>query len=218
MNVISALIFGLIIGWVIEWLIDWFYWRRKGKAHRLELAAEREKIDRLNAELAESQRGQSKSDRQMKELKVQLAEAELARSQLDAQVAGNQELYDRLADAEAQNQKLKNQLADHDRDREELAASQSQIAQLRSKLAQYYKSPTKKAESLEEIHGIGASFAQRLNDAGVYSYADLAQLSPDRVREIVAAKKWHRINPEAWIAEAKQRVAEADQAAKGGRS
>ena len=67
MNIISALILGLIIGWVIEWLIDWFYWRRRSKAHQKQLAAEREKIDRLNAELAQAQRSQSNTQQEMKE-------------------------------------------------------------------------------------------------------------------------------------------------------
>jgi predicted flap endonuclease-1-like 5' DNA nuclease len=63
-----------------------------------------------------------------------------------------------------------------------------------------------KADRLVDINGIGPVFAKRLNEAGISSFAQLAATAPDRLREIVAAKDWQKIDPEAWIAEARQRA------------
>ncbi|MEZ4518422.1 MAG: hypothetical protein R3C44_16910 [Chloroflexota bacterium] len=44
---------------------------------------------------------------------------------------------------------------------------------------QPYDGPT---DNLEQILGIGPTYAQRLNAAGIYTYADLAAQTPDHVR------------------------------------
>jgi len=67
-------------------------------------------------------------------------------------------------------------------------------------------------DSLQKIHGIGDVFTGRFNDAGVYSFAQLAALSPERIREIINPEEWQAIEPEAWIAEAKQFAEQAQQA------
>lgn len=215
MNFIVGLIIGLIVGWIIEWLIDWFYWRRKDRAYRQQLAGCEENVATLRTELADAELLAADAQRKINKQKRQLAEAEQIRRQLDAQVVGNQRLHKKLIDAEEEIGRLKNKLIDHDHNRNALDASRSQIADLRAKLANSYQKASQKPDSLEQIRGIGTSFAKRLNDAGVYTYAQLAELTPDRVREIVAAKKWHKIDPESWIAEAKQRSQEA---AKGDQS
>lgn len=60
-------------------------------------------------------------------------------------------------------------------------------------------------DSLETIQGIGPTYARRLNEAGIYTFADLAQLTPERAREITGVIRW---DPAEWIAEAK-RLSEA---------
>ena len=209
MNFITGLIIGLIIGWIIEWLIDWFYWRRKDQAYRRQLAECEKNVTNLRAELADAEILAADAQRKINKQKQQLAEAEQTRRQLDAQVVGNQRLHKKLIEAEEEIGQLKNQLIDYDHNRNALDASLSQIADLRNQLANSYQKASQKPDSLEQIRGIGTSFAKRLNDAGIYSYAQLAELTPDHVREIVAAKKWHKIDPESWIAEAKQRSQEA---------
>lgn len=215
MNFIVGLIIGLIVGWIIEWLIDWFYWRRKHRAYRQQLTECEKNVTILRAELTDAEILAADAQRKINKQKRQLAEAEQIRRQLDAQVVGNQRLHQKLVEAEEEIAQLKVDLINYDHNRKALDASLSQIADLRNQLANSYQKANQKPDSLAEIRGIGTSFAKRLNDAGVYSYAQLAQLTPDHVREIVAAKKWHKIDPESWIAEAKQRSREA---AKGGRS
>ena len=58
-------------------------------------------------------------------------------------------------------------------------------------------------DDLTAIGGIGRAFAQRLNEAGILSYRQLANLTADQVREITSAAQWQG-DPEAWIAEAQE--------------
>lgn len=58
-------------------------------------------------------------------------------------------------------------------------------------------------DDLTQITGIGPAFAQRLNEAGVHTYKQLAELSPQEIREIVHISEWQG-DPEAWIAQAKE--------------
>ena len=65
----------------------------------------------------------------------------------------------------------------------------------------------KETDHLEDINGIGEVFAQRLNESGVYSFADLADLTPRRIHEIIDPQEWQAIDAAAWIAEARAFVA-----------
>ena len=58
--------------------------------------------------------------------------------------------------------------------------------------------------SIGDINGIGPVYQQRLFDAGIYTFAELAAQSPARLRELVGAKSWQETEAEAWIAEARQ--------------
>jgi predicted flap endonuclease-1-like 5' DNA nuclease len=59
-------------------------------------------------------------------------------------------------------------------------------------------------DRLQKIRGIGDVFTRRFNDAGVYSFAQLAALTPERAREIIDPEEWQAIEPSEWIAEARQ--------------
>lgn len=66
---------------------------------------------------------------------------------------------------------------------------------------------TAEPDDLTEISGIGRAFAQRLNEAGILTYRQLANTSADQVREFTRAAQWQG-DPASWIAEA-ERLAEA---------
>ena len=57
------------------------------------------------------------------------------------------------------------------------------------------------ADDLTVIKGIGPVFAERLNAAGIYSYTDLAQASPEALQAAVATNQ--KVASEVWIAQAK---------------
>ena len=62
----------------------------------------------------------------------------------------------------------------------------------------------RRVDDLRQIRGIGPTYAKRFNQAGVYSFADLAALTPEEARRIVQVKEWQKIEPEVWLAEAKR--------------
>ncbi|MEM7117055.1 MAG: helix-hairpin-helix domain-containing protein [Chloroflexota bacterium] len=64
--------------------------------------------------------------------------------------------------------------------------------------------PVIQLDRLEALHGIGPVYARRLNEAGILTYADLAQTSPERLTTIVSPDGNLSPNVEAWIAEANQ--------------
>ena len=58
-------------------------------------------------------------------------------------------------------------------------------------------------DRLERIHGIGRVFSQRLNEAGIYTIADLAAQSPEKLEAIIdKTRAGAMFEPENWIAEA----------------
>jgi hypothetical protein len=57
-------------------------------------------------------------------------------------------------------------------------------------------------DDLTKINGIGPAFARRLAEAGINSYADLAGLTAEEVRERTQLKEWQG-DPEDWIDQAR---------------
>lgn len=58
-----------------------------------------------------------------------------------------------------------------------------------------------RADDLTAIKGIGPTFAKRLNDAGIMTFAALAAATPEQLREVTRAPAV--ANPEEWIAQAR---------------
>jgi hypothetical protein len=59
---------------------------------------------------------------------------------------------------------------------------------------------TSQADDLTQIDGIGPTFARRLEEAGITTYVQLAELSPEQAREITRVTV--QSDPADWIAEA----------------
>lgn len=60
------------------------------------------------------------------------------------------------------------------------------------------------ADDLEQILGIGPVYAQRLNAAGIYTYADLAKQTPDHLREITGISLKRTAEAAEWIGDARR--------------
>ncbi len=56
-------------------------------------------------------------------------------------------------------------------------------------------------DDLTKISGIGPTFAKRLKEAGITTYAALANLTPDQAKEITHAADW-QADPQEWISQA----------------
>ena len=65
---------------------------------------------------------------------------------------------------------------------------------------------SRKGDNIGLIQGIGSSTQTALNDAGITTYAQLAEATPEQLNEILSAAGVRRGNTEAWIAEAKLRA------------
>lgn len=56
-------------------------------------------------------------------------------------------------------------------------------------------------DDLTKISGIGETFARRLNEAGIYTFAQLAESTPEFVQTAAHMQVWQG-DPEDWIAQA----------------
>jgi predicted flap endonuclease-1-like 5' DNA nuclease len=65
-------------------------------------------------------------------------------------------------------------------------------------------------DNLEEINGIGPVFAQRLNQAGIFTFEALSRQTPERLEEVVSAGRRQVIDTAAWIEQAKELAGRAD--------
>jgi predicted flap endonuclease-1-like 5' DNA nuclease len=113
------------------------------------------------------------------------------------------QVKDALAEQTAQTETIaaeRNQLVDA------LSAAKANLNELQAKLA---AQPAVQAvqDQLEAIKGIGRVFAQKLNAAGIYTFADLAAQTPERLREIIGtARASSMVQPADWIQQARQRL------------
>lgn len=61
-----------------------------------------------------------------------------------------------------------------------------------------------KPDDLTLINGIGPTFARRLNEAGINTFAKLAATKPEEVKVIAKVADWQAVDPAHWVAMAKQ--------------
>jgi predicted flap endonuclease-1-like 5' DNA nuclease len=132
------------------------------------------------------------------ELEQKLATAEFRVIQLDEQVKDTsqqlteaQKLRKKMMALSEENSEAKANIKNL---RKELKKAQNQMAYMR----------LGGKENLTLIRGIGPAYARRLQEAGIRTFALLAQASPEHVCEIVQIKPWQNAAPKEWIAEAKQ--------------
>ncbi|MBL8066305.1 MAG: hypothetical protein JNM34_10670 [Chthonomonadaceae bacterium] len=55
-----------------------------------------------------------------------------------------------------------------------------------------------------QIRGIGHVFERKLYEAGVTRFSQLADMSPERVLEIIQPAEWQQVDPAEWIVEARR--------------
>ena len=236
MNYLFWILVGIIIGWIIEWVIDWLFWRKPAGASPEKLAAAEAENRRLQAQLAESQQRLAQieaENSQRQSAPLGLGERSLP-SRMAHAVAPEATLVqtrparkDRLEEVEGIGPVYAKRL------NEAGIFSFAQLAELSAAQVREIINPEEwqkiepeswiaqakvlaNPDHLEDINGIGDEYAQRLNQAGIYTFAQLIEAGPERLRQIIDPEKWQKIEPESWITEARQFVAQkSDQAAKG---
>ncbi|MEZ4590927.1 MAG: helix-hairpin-helix domain-containing protein [Chloroflexota bacterium] len=124
----------------------------------------------------------------------QLQQAELAHAEQSARVAS---LEQKLAETEAVRQQLgitqeKLQTADT-----HLQKLQDKMEDVNTKLSYSGKN------QLQLIRGIGPTYARRLNEFGIRTFAELAECDADQVAKIIKKKEWQAVDIQDWLDEAK---------------
>lgn len=90
-----------------------------------------------------------------------------------------------------------------------LAAAEKRVRELETQVQQAqqgHSSTPETADDLKQINGIGPVYEKRLNAEGINRFADLAQQTPERLREIVGLQSWHAADPQEWIDQAQSRL------------
>lgn len=89
-----------------------------------------------------------------------------------------------------------------------LSHTEAQLSQLQGQLATAtpaQPSTTPANDPLEAIHGIGPVYARRLRAAGIQTFAQLAQLTPEQLQAAIGPlRTGHKTEVAHWIAEARQ--------------
>jgi len=135
-------------------------------------------------------------------MSTKLAAAETKVNQLLTKISESAELQTKLTTAENKITHLLSQVAETVPLQEKLQSAEAEIKRLKAELSK--TKIEKPSDDLTKINGIGPAFAKRLYKADIHTFAQLATLSQEAVRKIVAAKNWQKIEPEAWIEQAKQ--------------
>ena len=184
---------GFIGGWVVEWLIDVFYFRPNRSESTVVQPASGTASASVAQGIAEPVKAKPRSTAESEELaSLRSRVAELTK--IAAKVPG-----------------LESQIAASSKDLESrsssLKAAEIELARLRGELGKRALSSAK--EPLEKITGIGKVFESKLWDAGIHTFAQLAETPVETIRGIIKPENWQAIDPDLWIREAKEFAAGA---------
>lgn len=178
-----------------------------------------DEMDDLRDEKIELARQLTVAQIEMKHLEEDIAESRQKLITFDELEANNQKLTAKLEVIEAERDERKakvdellNQIAETERLRanlketkEKLETSNSKLDNIQTALGRA-KSQIKHTgkSQLQLIKGIGPATDRKLKAAGIVTVADLAEETPERLREILNLKPTSRMKPETWIEEAQQ--------------
>jgi predicted flap endonuclease-1-like 5' DNA nuclease len=86
---------------------------------------------------------------------------------------------------------------------EQLAAAQAETERLQIELKALEGSEPELIyivpDDLTKIKGIGPVFERYLNESGIYTFAQLGELTPERVRIIIGSKQLSKIDTDEWL-------------------
>jgi predicted flap endonuclease-1-like 5' DNA nuclease len=228
MGTFATFVLGLLVGWIIEWVIDWIYWRRRTREQhdensrlRAQLAvAEDRKMDLEHQTAVEvpvsTAALQDENDRQ----RGQLTQAEERIKDLERQLGNRMPVE--IGGSQDENNRLRGQLAQAE---ERIKALESQqVAQVPTPTGMQERSaglvsgadtatmpsvtlPTEK-DDLIVIDGIGPVIAGKLGQAGIHTFEQLGQLTPDQLRSIVGDSISRLADEDDIIAQANQLAAQ----------
>jgi predicted flap endonuclease-1-like 5' DNA nuclease len=95
--------------------------------------------------------------------------------------------------------------SDLERLRAELAATKKENQDLYDRLAKLeaeLEQATRVSDPFFKIKGIGPVYQRRLRESGVFTFSELAQLSVERLHEIIQPEDWQQLDFDNWLHEA----------------
>jgi predicted flap endonuclease-1-like 5' DNA nuclease len=139
---------------------------------------------------------------------------------------GDGDLAAKLAQAKAENRRLQTWSAEAQQKLAQLAASEGEVKicqakladaeptldRLRTELNDVASRAPQEEDCFERIHGVSTTFANRFNDAEIYTFAQLADSSPERVQEVARPEAWQKVEPKSWTARARELATEKAEA------
>ncbi|MBK9709865.1 MAG: hypothetical protein IPO81_00800 [Kouleothrix sp.] len=223
------LVLGLLIGWLIEWVIDWLYWRRRRQSNEMDtqgarqagaelarmrdsLASTRADNQRLQADLSAATASAQQRDATIGELEARLASMRADVKQRSvgpeaprAPVVLSADDGAAKATSFATVQLSREDMASLESPADRAAANVPKTGDAQLPREREVAQPAARPrDPLIDINGIGPAYERKLFDGGVYTFEELAALTPEQVRAIIAPQHWQEIDPAAWIAEARQ--------------
>jgi predicted flap endonuclease-1-like 5' DNA nuclease len=206
MTPLIALVIGLLIGWLAEWVIDWIYWRRR-------LAALQAERDQARAELSAARLAQKDKERQLTTLKGEFATLQQKTTGLEADKVT---LSQQLSALAGEKSSLAAQL---EACQAALSSAKSAsvvippaiptvtpmsaVAVMEKPAGRIVEPPSIKPDDLIIIKGIGPVINRKLNQAGIYTFKQLAAITPARLREIVGEVIQRLADEETILAQAR---------------
>ncbi len=179
------LLIGFLLGFIVEWLIELWYWRRQRMATQFELQRLRDKMHVQNAELTAAQ-AHLESMQQATNTE-QKASPSVPAAAPPPPVTATPPQPD-LAPAPAS-------ISPPDSPQPPLPGLDTDATP-----------PSRPVviDDLTRIKGIGARFAAILGEAGINSFRQLADTTPDALQAIVQAPEWRKVDYSAWIQQARE--------------
>ena len=191
MDVGIALVAGIIIGWLIEWVIDWQYWRRGVRGfYETETA--------LRKQLAEAQAECQSAGAALQETRQEL---NTVRAQLQAAKVRESELQRRLNTVQTRTPDSPAAQVPHD-DQPSASPAPPQVQPEHDPIP-----PAPAVDDLTRINGIGPAYAQRLHDAGISAFHQVADAAPEELERIIQPAAWQQVDFADWSKQAGELVA-----------
>jgi predicted flap endonuclease-1-like 5' DNA nuclease len=231
----SSFVIGAIVGWVVSWLLELFYWRWKRQARIAELEAQlrscHDQVATLQKELAAARTATPKpgateaaatKTAAPKPVRPRAAATKASATKwIPAQdlaaIRGigpvfEQKLYEarvgtyaELATlSEAQLKAIVQPQEWQEFHYETWKAQARRLAEKTGTVGAIWNGII--PDDLTAIKGIGEVFEQRLFDAGVLTFANLASKSVAELEAIIQPRNWQKVELGAWIAEAQART------------
>lgn len=230
MNPWTAFIIGLLIGWVVEWIIDWVYWRRRrpgapvvddsecrAKVRSLEQEIESYKSQLASLQAAAAERVAAPTTQAQPQAAAGgLRSGGVDLSAVEEETAPRQDPLEELKGVSLELARLLHQAGVYTF----AALGALKPSRLREiavkgslapggeveiiKKARQAAGTMLQADDLVEIVGIGPVIASMLNEAGIFTFAELGALSQEDLREIVGERIQRLANEEQILTQARQ--------------